>query len=276
MDQEFDISIRASSLPTFFDCSERWRAQQLDGLWLPSGSAASIGTAVHAGTESWDHARLLGMPPSLQEATGAAAQSVERPAGEVVWNDNTQAKAKDVATTLVLNYCQNLAEQFTFDVVEMPMESLIVQATNGLRIRFTGKVDRRRVVGDRRGVVDIKTGARVVRSDGTVNVQQSIGQLATYEMLELMASRTLGKFELLPAMIFGMPTAGRQQPAAGEVSRPHRILTGDAQHKGAIDIIAETVKSGNFIGNARSYLCGAKYCPVYNKCRWRGADYDGE
>lgn len=271
---EYDISIRASSLPNFFDCNERWAAQVIHGLFMPSGSSAAIGTGFHHGTAVWDSDRVINVKPSLSAALDAVAESIEKPTQEVVWNDHTQAAAKDLAVTLVRNYTSDLTLQLDYDVVELPMDPIVVTAANGLRIRFTGQVDRRRmrVMPDgtvRKGIIDFKTGKRIVRSDGTVNTQQSGAQLALYELLELMASGTLGKFNPLPAMVLGVPTAGKAKPAIAEIHRPHRVLVGDKDHVGAIDIIAQTVKTGAFFGNSRSQLCSNKYCPVFANCRWR-------
>jgi hypothetical protein len=105
-------------------------------------------------------------------------------------------------------------------------------------------------------------------ADGSVNTKLSGAQLGQYELLELMTTKTLGQEELLPAMIFGFPTVGKHKPAAAEVQRPHRILIGDKDHVGAIDIAANMIKTGSYWGNARSMMCSPKYCPKYGNCRW--------
>lgn len=246
---------------------------------MPSGAAATIGSGVHVGTAKYDTARLLRIPPSAEEAIDAAVEYVKDPGEEVLWDDFTKSEAKDIVARLTQNYCIGFASRFFFDAVEMPMDHWDVQAANGLIIRFTGTIDRRRVITqlnpadgtkrERKGICDIKTGAAVISANGEVNTKVSGAQLAQYELLELLQTKTLGKSDLLPAMIFAFPTKGKHQPAAAEVRNPHRLLTGDAHHKGAIDIIADTLKSGNFWGNARSMLCSPRYCPNYGKCRWQ-------
>jgi hypothetical protein len=276
-----DYTIRASSLPTFFDCPERWAEQhpQFGNKRMPSGAAATIGSAVHIGTAKFDMARLLRIVPSAEESIEAAVQYVRDPSEEVLWDDYTKAEAKDIVARLTQNYCIGFASRFQFDAVEMPMDNWDVQAANGLIIRFTGTIDRRRVlnfaaIGDkpaytRKGICDVKTGANVISASGEVNTKVSGAQIAQYELLEILQTKTLGKADLLPAMIFAFPTKGKHQPAAAEIKSPHRLLTGDAHHKGAIDIIADTLKSGNFWGNARSMLCSPRYCPKFGKCRWQ-------
>lgn len=279
---EYDIAIRSSSLSGLFDCPARWAAQHpaIGGLLSPSTVPSLIGNGVHAGTAVFDTDRMLNITPEIGAATDAAAELIRNPERDVSWDEMPQAKAIDLAVTLTKNYCTDVAPRFTFDVVERPMQPLDVQAKNGLRIRFTGHVDRRRVetidlgphavLETRRGICDIKTGKRVVRSDGTVNTQVSGAQLAIYELLDLMAYQTLKKPNLLPALILAMPTAGKNLvPQAAEVPHPHRVLVGDRENKGLIDMAADTIKSGNFWGNPRSMLCGPKYCPLYAKCRFR-------
>jgi hypothetical protein len=276
-----DYTIRASSLPTFFDCPERWAEThpQFGNIRMPSGAAAAIGTATHFGTGRFDMERLLRIVPSAEAAIDAAVQKIKEPDGEVIWDDFTLSEAKDIAARLTQNYCIGFASRFQFDAVEMPMNHWDVQAANGLIIRFTGTIDRRRVITqlnpadgsrrERKGICDLKTGANVISANGEVNTKVSGAQMAMYELLELLSTNTLGKSDMLPAMIFAFPTKGKHQPAAAEVRSPHRLLIGDAHHKGAIDIIADTLKSGNFWGNARSTLCGPRYCPKHGKCRWQ-------
>lgn len=288
-----DIVIRASSFADLLDCPERWAARhpQLGNMRMPSSGASTIGTAVHAGTAVYDMDRLIAIRPNVSAATDAARDAIKKPREEVVWGDFRQSEALDVAVNLTSNYCNDFASYFEFDAVELPMDHLDIEAHNGLLIRFTGHIDRRRVLRferhaepgqpdyiTRKGICDLKTGQKVVRADGTVNTQVSGAQLATYELLELMATNMLGKEELLPAMIFGFPTKGKHKPAAAEVQRPHRLLIGDAQNKGAIDIAAEMIKTGSYWGNARSMLCTPKYCPKHGNCRWQltGESYDLE
>lgn len=274
---EYDIQIRASSLAELFDCPARWAAKHIDKLWSPSGPPSLIGNGVHAGTAIFDTDRMLNIVPSVGAATDAAADCVRRPEHEVSWDEMPQAKAIDIAVRLTKNYCADLAPQFEFDVVERPMIPLDVIASNGLRIRFTGHVDRRRVLPQGKGIVDIKTGKAVVRSDGSVNTKVSGAQLAVYELLDLMAYKTLRTQNMLPAMIIAMPTAGKHEPRAAEIHAPHRVLVGDADNKGLIDMAADTIKSGNFWGNPRSMLCGKKYCPKFDSCRFKfEGDPDGE
>ncbi len=279
-----DIIIRASSFSTLLDCPERWCAQhpQLGNMRMPSGAPSIMGSGVHAGTAVYDNQRMIRVPPSVEQAIQVATDFVRNPEEDVIWDDFRQNEAIDIVARLTQNYCINFASRWHFDAVELPMDHWDVVAANGLVIRFTGHIDRRRVEWDevpgndgklfrreRKGICDLKTGKRVMRADGTVNTQVSGAQMAQYELLELLSTKTLGKEEMLPAMIFAFPTSGKLKPAAATIDRPHRLFIGDAHNKGAIDIAADIIKSGNYWGNARSILCSPKYCPKHGKCRWQ-------
>lgn len=266
------IVIRASSLPTMFDCPHRWEAIHLLGKRMPSTAPSVIGSAVHLGAKVFDQARLDGDDPSLTDATDAAADYVRNPADEVDWDGAKPSQAIDVATSVTLSYCNDIAPRYTYTKVESKCDALNVRATNGLVLRFTGHIDRQRVQGNALGICDLKSGQRVVKADGTVNAEMHGGQLATYELLELMDAHTSGVPNILPAEIIALPTAGKQKPAVATVMNPHKVLIGNENQKGLIDYAADMLKSGSFYGNPRSLLCHPKYCPIFDTCffRFRG------
>jgi hypothetical protein len=210
-DREPDLVIRASSFSEIFDCSERWAAKHLEGMWMPSGAPAVIGTGVHAGTATFDTQRMLGIEPSTDEAVEAAAESVRNPKDEVNWDDVRPGEAIDIATRLTLNYCLDISPKFTYRKVEAKLKAFNVTASNGIVISFTGHVDRQYVENDLYGTLDFKTGKQVVAADGTVKVSLSAAQLGTYELLDIMAAKTEDQKPLLPAMIVAMPTGGKQR-----------------------------------------------------------------
>ncbi len=277
---EPELVIRASSLSTLFDCGERFKQQILLGKRLPSGAPSVIGTAVHRGTAEFDTARVNNLVPSLDAAIAAAADSARNPEHEVNWDDFRPGEAVDIAAKLTMNYCTDIAPGFTYRKVEMKLDHFDVIATNGLRMRFTGTVDRQyteQITNDgdfdhlipAYGTLDFKTGKQVVKADGSVNVAVSAAQLGTYELLELMATTTEHVPHILPAMIVAMPTAGKHKPQIKKVNNPRSLLIGNEQHKGLIDIAAEIYKHDLFVGNPKSMLCNPKYCAHYADCHWR-------
>lgn len=266
---EPDLIVRASSLADWLDCPERWRSKYLLGKSMPSGSAAHLGTSIHRGTAVFDTKRMEDGIASVEDAVDAAVEAVKNPREEVRWDDFRPAEAIDIAARLTNEYCQTISPQFTYKKVEMKLDPLDVIASNGIVVRFTGQIDRERERDGMLGVIDVKTGKQVIRPDGSVNTQMSGAQLATYELLSLMATNTLQSPHILPAMIIAMPTAGKARPAFAEIKNPHKMLIGDEQNKGAIDIISEMYKSDSFYGNARSMYCSERLCPNFHGCRWR-------
>ena len=270
----YDFAIRASSLAEYFDCGARWQAKYLLGMTMPSGAPALIGTAVHAGTAAFDTRRMLGDEASTEEAVEFAADAIKNPQSEVRWDDFRPSEAIEIASKLTLDYCRNISPGFTYRKVEMKLSAFDIKASNGVVIHFTGKMDREYVEErpdqeDRYGVLDFKTGKQVVGADGEVKVSLSAAQIGQYELLSLMATDSVKRPHLAPAMIVAMPTAGKQKPKAVRVDSPHRLLIGDNEHKGLIDIAADIYKHDLFVGNPRSMLCSKKYCPAFAKCRWR-------
>lgn len=261
--------IRASSLADLFDCAARWEARNLLGKWMPSGAPALIGTATHTGTAVFDQARLDGDKPSVDDALDAVRDTVTHPNYEVAWDGTKPGDVMRIAADLTLHYCREIAPQFTYTAVEQTLDALDITASNGTVLRFTGTLDRQRVEGNQFGTIDFKTGKGVVSADGEVNTKHSGAQLATYELLGMMAADTLGTVSLLPALIIGLPTNPKRVPTIAPVYNPHKVLIGDAQRKGLIDHAAIMVKHGSFPGNPRSMLCSPKYCPIYKSCWFR-------
>lgn len=283
-EREPDLITRASSLAEFLDCPARWQAKHLLGKKLPSGAPAIIGNGFHAGSAHYDSAILEGQKPSsdlIGDAMEAAAETVRNPRDDVHWDDMRPAEAIDIAVKNVQMYCTDIASRFTFVEVERKLDNLDVIASNGVFIRFTGTMDRKRseVVPIepgldliRTGIVDFKTGKRIVTSDGKVNIQTAGAQLAQYELLDMMSAGTTAERNLLPAGVVAIPTAGKHGPKFATIDNPHKLLITEGGKKGVIDMVADIYKHDLFYGNPRSMLCNKKYCPIYDTCRWRFAE----
>lgn len=269
-EKEPDFIMRASSLSTLWDCPARFKAEQLEGKRLPSGAAATIGTAIHAGAAVFDTQRMEGRIASVEDATDAAAQSVREARDGTRWDDCRPAEAIDKAVSLTNAYCQDIAPTFTYRKVEVKLNSLDVQTSNGVVIRFTGHIDRERAEGDQLGVCDLKSGANIIAADGSVKVAAAAGQLAVYEMLTLLSDHTMQEQHLLPAQIIALPTAGKHAPRVATLNKqPYSLLIGDEQNKGLIEIAAAMYKNDIFFGNPRSMCCTPKFCAAFDQCRWR-------
>ena len=262
------ITIRASSLPELFDCPARFEAKHIRGMRLPGSGAAQLGTAVHAGAAAFDAAALEGNPITPDDAAGAVVDALHRPEAEVAWGDElTPRSAEKVALALHGRYCREIAPHQLYIGVEVTCEK--VEITD-LGIAFTGTTDRVRVTEDGEiGITDIKTGARAVGSDGKVDVAPHLAQLGVYELL---TSQALGAPVTAPAQIVGMQTGKTPtaQRVACDTADTRLALVGDEERPGLLQMASKMLHAGLFYGNPRSYLCGAKYCPAFSSCRFRG------
>ena len=261
------VQIRASSLSDLFDCPARWAAKHLRGLRLPGSAATQIGTAVHAGAGAFDQGALDGAGWSIDDTAGAVVDTIWHPAEEVDWEDVTQAKAEKVALAVHRKYCETIAPTQSFVAVEAPCEPLEI---SDLGIVLTGTTDRVYETGDGAlGIADIKTGKTAVDSKGACRTTGHAAQMGVYELL---ASQSIGKALTAPARIYGLQTgqtATAQRAAVGEIEGASEMLLGTEDEPGLLAMAARLVHSGDFFGNARSMLCGPRFCPIYETCSFR-------
>lgn len=259
--------IRASSLPTLFDCGARWYATQIEKKRMPSSAAATLGSAVHASTAAYDSAKLLGNPVTADEAAAAAVDRIHRPDEDIDWEDETPQRAENVALALHSKYCATIAPTQDYAGVEAACEALTIE---DLGITLTGTIDRvYRDSAGSLGIADIKTGKTAVNAAGEVKTQGHGLQLATYELLAEVA---IGQTLNAPARVIGMQTGQTdkaQRIAIGEINSPRDALIGTPDDPGALQFAAQIIKSGMFPPNPRSMLCGQKFCPVWPTCRAR-------
>lgn len=261
------ITIRASSLAELFDCPSRWEAKNILGKKTPSSAAAQLGTAVHAGTALFDQSRLPGNTPiTADEAAGAVVDTIYKPEEEVDWDEDKPQDAERVALALHAKYCAEIAPQQKYAAVEIACERLEIQ---DLGIALTGTTDRVREVEGGFAISDIKTGKTAVSADGTVKTAGHAFQLGVYELLAETAS---GLKITGPAQIIGLntgKTAAAQRAGFGEVKRARDILIGDGENPGVLEHASALIHSGRFYGNPKSMMCGEKYCPNFNVCKFR-------
>jgi hypothetical protein len=261
------VFIRASSLSELFDCPARWEAKHLLGMRGPRSAPAQLGTAVHAGTAVFDSSRLPGgSPVSAMDAADAVVKAIHHPEEDVDWADQSPRDAERIALALHTKYCFDVAPRQKYLGVEVTCEKLELPE---LGIALTGTNDRIRMVGDRRGITDLKTGGRAVGSDGKAVTQKHELQLGVYELL---AEHAMGVRIDAPAQIVGMntgKTAASQRVGLGEVRNARQVLLGKDGEPGALERAAEIIHSGNFYGNPSSFLCSGKFCPRHAVCTFK-------
>lgn len=261
------ITIRASSLPTLFDCPARWQAIHIQGLRTPTTDKAQLGRAVHASTAVYDQAVIDGSGITAEDAKAAAVDVIHHPDEEIVWEDSTPQDAEAIALALHDRYCAEIAPKQTYRAVEVTCAALEI---TDLGLKLTGTTDRIRETADGElGIADLKTGKTAVAADGTVKTQGHGYQLGIYELLAEAAS---GLRLTAPAQIIGLnaaKTAKAQRTGIGEVSAAREALLGTEAMPGVLEMASRLIHRGDFYGNPRSPLCSAKYCPAHATCNYR-------
>lgn len=267
------IGLRASGLGELFDCAARWKAKAIDKVPGLTYGRSHLGSAIHFGTSAFDAERLLeDGNPDTEIAVDRFLEYL-RADDQVHWIDIPKKKAEHIGIPLVTMWCQDVSPQFEWVKVEAVCEPIEIAMPNGVFFRITGHVDRvyRLRVNNtwRYGVADLKSGAGVIRIDGSVDVAKHGVQLAVYELLEIMAREATGEDMTLPALVFGLPTTGQPDIKWEAVENPRSLLFGDGDTEGYLLAASKIIEHGLFVGNTRSMLCSDKYCPVYNDCFYR-------
>lgn len=262
------VFIRASSLAELFDCAHRWEGKHLLGMNGPTGGAAQLGSAVHAGTAAFDASRLPGGSPlTIDDAASAVVDTIHKPERDVDWGDTPVRQAERIALALHTKYCADIAPKQIYAGVEVTCERLELP---DLGIALTGTNDRvRRLANGKLGITDLKTGKRAVKSDGKAETAKHALQLGVYELL---ATHAMGIPIEAPAQIVGMNTGttpAAQRIGTGEVKNARELLLGTEDAPGFLEQASAIVRSGVFQANPSSFLCSAKYCPRWNSCRHR-------
>jgi len=262
------VVIRASALGDFTDCPARAEAKHLMGLKMPASAASMIGTAVHKSTAAYDRSGIEGAGLTPDDTAAAAVDAIHKPTEDVDWSGDTGPQdAEDIAVALHKRYCAEIAPKQTYAAVEVTCDRLDI---TDLGISLTGTTDRIRRVDDGFGVTDLKTGKTAVNAQGVVSTKGHAFQIGVYELLAETAS---GLPVTAPAKIVGLQTGKTERGQRAAESAPivgaRETLIGDADSPGVLEVIAQMIHSGNFVGNPRSMLCHVRYCPIFHKCRFR-------
>lgn len=262
------VNVRASALSDFLDCPARAEARHLLHLRTPSSGAATLGTALHKSTALFDQSALDSQGLTIDETAGAAVDAIHHPQEDVVWDDDESAKETEgIAIALHKLYCTKIAPTQEYAAVEVLCERLEI---TDIGLSLTGTTDRVRKVADGYGIGDVKSGKTAVKADGTVSTKGHAYQLGVYELLAEHAS---GIPITAPAKVYGLQVAktdkGQRVAVSGDVTGARDVLVGDSDSPGVLEVVARMIHSGSFPGNPRSMLCGEKYCPIYNRCKFR-------
>lgn len=260
-----EYRLRASSWGGLMDCALSWSKTHLEGMTRPSGPAAHLGTAVHAGTAVYDTARMNGQPIRPADAACYVVDALRNPEYPVDWSGEqhlTPKTAERIALALYSKYCADIAPHQDYAAVEMRCDDLPIEFDNGVVIVLTGTLDRIRRTPAGLGIVDLKSGACRVNSDGEVKASTDGPQLGQYELL---ATHTTAQPITAPAQIVGLNTRGQLNVGVAELHDCRQILVGDG-FPGYLELAAQMLGTGLFPPNPKSTLCNPKYCANYERC----------
>jgi hypothetical protein len=234
---------------------------------LPSTPPALIGTAVHASTAAFDQAVISHERRSADDCLDVAFDILNNPQEEVDWLGESAQAAGKILVKVHMDYCNNVAPKQEYVLVERQLPPLPIKMSDNVTIIMTGTLDRVRRVGGKIGVVDVKTGARVVSADGDVKVGKHAAQLASYTLL---AEQYMGEELTLPPAIIGLQTQGKAQAGMGSAEHTKEALLGSEGSPGLLDYATNYFTTGLFPPNPSSFLCSPRYCPFYSKCKFHG------
>lgn len=261
-----EINIRASSISAFFSCPKRWAAIHLDKLPpMPSTPPAVIGSAVHEGTAVYDSAILSGENIAPDDAAGVVVDYLQHPKDDVNWSSMTYKEAERRALGVYTRYVTDEAPNLKFYAVELPLDALNIDfPEQDITISLTGTLDRIFIDSEKRSVLDIKSGERVMSQ----SVSKHMAQLGAYQIL---AQNKLGIAMDAAPKLCRLQTSAEYKTDVVSVPGSITTLLGTDDEKGLLQHAAEMLSSGDLVGDASSWLCSEKFCPLAanNNCIFR-------
>lgn len=261
------FQLRASSIAELLDCPKRWEQKYIYGQFLPSSPPAAIGTAVHASTAVYDQSKIDGSGLTVDDAAGAAIDSLYNPTEEVDWQDVDKSDAEQTVLAVHNVYCNEVSPTQDYLIVEHTLEPLQIDMGDGLVLEMTGTLDRVRVDAlGAKGVADVKTGKTAVNAKGEVQVSKHLPQLGAYTLLAEQEFGTLAA----PAAVIGLATLKTPRAGVQEVPGAKEALIGKEDQPGILHFVSTYFKTGLFPPNPGSWLCSEKFCPYYRRCQFHG------
>jgi len=262
------ITARASSWSKLFDCAYSWEGEHILGMRKPAGLRAHLGTSIHASTAAFDAGRLPGAEPiSVMDAADVFVSTLHQPEREVDFkqDDLSLRDAERIGLALHAAYCTEISPRYAFISVEQQLTPLEIDCGGGQVVRLTGSMDRARVARQPDGVVipDVKTGTRVI-VDGVAQTKSRSAQVGTYQ---LMYEHTEG-VPTVGGQILALATKGKAEVAVSQIWDAKRVMVGDENKPGLIQIAAGMFRSGLFPPNPSSHLCSPKFCARWDTCHF--------
>lgn len=260
-----NMTVRASSWGSLFDCAMKWEGEHLLGIRKNAGLRAWLGSSVHAGTAAFDSAHLAKNDIKPDDAAGVFVDTLHHPEYDVDYSqdDLTLKDAERIGLTLTTKYCTEIAPQFNYVAVEMKLEPMVIDCGGDTTVTLTGTMDRARAAVTEAGDVipDLKTGSRVV-SNGVASMKGRLAQTGTYE---LMYGHTTHR-PTAGGQIIALGTSAKTPVAVSPVFDARKVMIGTADQPGLIEYAARMFRAGLFPPNPNSPLCSPKYCARWNSC----------
>lgn len=252
-----EITIRPSSVDSFYNCSYQWGRTFLTGESSMPGARAAIGTAIHAAVEDmWQESILTGKKDTdIDRIVQAGVQSWQEQNKEYDLqfdrdeDSNTGEKEVIAGTTAFIDDIAPFVQ--IPDAVEqrftMPLDHQLVKA-------LSGTVD---YIGNKM-IADVKTSKRKP-VPANYSTQQSIYKLlAEHEGVEVKHNTIQGVVlkKAPEGMVLPMET---NIPAAK--AAVNMILD-------TLDVVCEDIAPIELIlrPNPKYYLCSKKYCRFHGDC----------
>lgn len=262
------FQVRASSFGTLFDCGMRWEGEHLIKLHRVGSLRAWLGTSIHASTAAFDQAALAGTPISANDAADVFVETLWNPHEEVDFKGDPKLSMKQaelIGLTLHARYCAEIAPRMNFESVEMKLKPLDVEA-EGVIIRLTGTMDRARVAraSGKKVIADLKTGGRLIDTEGVVSIKGRAAQLGTYQLL---SEYTDGE-QTAGAQIMALQTTSASKIGVSRVFDAKAQMVGTEHEPGLLDMAAKIFKIGLFTPNPASSLCDKKWCSSWDRCKF--------
>lgn len=248
--------ISPSMLGLFCRCQEAFRRRYIEGIKLPPGIAACIGTGMHKGAEANHRQKIesgVDMPlGDIQDAArdgynAAISDGVFVPEGEESSAPTELAKGVDTAVNLAAAYARHIAPRIQPVAVEERLQSDVP----GLPVPFLGIID---VLDGSGWCPDLKSAARKwAPGKAAGNMQPAVYRYLLQQ----------GRGVPMPRMSFEIVTH------KGE----HQSIMVDAREEDLAPVIARAngllaaVERGDFLpAEPGHWMCGPKWCGYWHSC----------
>ena len=258
--------LHQSGLTMLQRCGCQFGYRYLDGIKIPPGSAALIGTGTHAGAEHDLRTKLAsGEPAPLKDVQAAAADALEREwtgggcrlsAEEAILGDKVaKGQAKDMAVTLAGVYHENLTpvvQPISARHIERPFLIIL----DNFPYDLAGLID----IQEAGCVRDLKTSGKA-KSQGEVD--RSL-QLTFYAMAVQVLDGTMPAKVVMDAVV----KTKKPYTQTLESTRTDGDRNALMQRiEVAADVIADAKRRGAFLPtNPDNWWCSPAWCGYWGIC----------